>query len=156
MKTKIGILGLVIMMTACSSMPKPEELKASPKCTVWQKDNLGIVTAHEVEGEKARQKSSCWVMGMFLCRYINYTFRPGTTEILSDIGDSNKTIGKFDAKNNTISMDHSVITVAPALIKDGRVDYVLEGPIGPKMNKTVEYSSSCSIRQAALGAASFM
>lgn len=152
---RLLILPLIFCLTACSTFsPKPEELKTADKCMVWQPDTLGIVQTREVEGELARQKMTCWVMNMFLCSYINYTFKNGTGEILTDIGDKNKPIGKLES--NVISISRTGVKVDPALIKDGRIDYELQGPIGPKQNKTVFYNEKCSVRQAALGAATFM
>lgn len=153
---KLMLIG-TLFLTACSSFnPKPENLKESKSCMVWQKDMLGVIVAREVVEEKAKQQSTCWVMNMFLCSYINYTFRPGTTEILSDIGDKDKAIGKLDTKANQISINRSGVDVDPATIKNGRIEYMLQGPLGPKTARTVEYSPSCTVRQAALGAASFM
>ena len=139
----------LLMLSACSSLnPKPEEMKSAKVCTVWKEDTIGIRHPVEVPEEKSSYKVTCWVMNSFLCTYDEYAFKPGTNQISSKLfGD--KISAQLDG--NKMSVKAIGTTIDPFEIKNGRIEYDIKGPIGPKHRDLVEYNSACSNRQAAVG-----
>ncbi len=137
-------------MSACSSLtPKSEELREAPKCTVWKDGALGSKHITEVDGELAQQKMACWVMNTFMCSYTDYTFKENSSEIKSSLPPADKTIATLDGNRMTVNMRG--LTVEPFVIGKQSAVYNFEGPIGGRQVSTVEFSKSCTTRQAALG-----
>src|SRR5687768_5638707 len=96
---RLTVFTTVILLTACSSLvPKTEELKQSPKCTVWKDGPLGSKKVVEVEGEVAKQEIKCWVLGMYACTYTNYTFKENGSDIKSSLPPADKTIATLNGK----------------------------------------------------------
>lgn len=146
---KIFILALVLT-AACSSLKSTEELQTSNKCQVWKDGPMGGKYAADIEGEKAKQKLNCWVMDVFVCSYIDYTFRSeASPEILSDIGDKDKMIGRFDGKK--MSIDMTGLKAEPFELGKGSTEVAFKGPIGPVQKATIHHNQSCTPRQVALG-----
>jgi hypothetical protein len=147
---KAFMLFLIMTVAACATVnPKPETLHQETQCKVWREDTFGIRHVATVEGELARQKMTCWILDTFLCSYTDYTYRENTSEILSSIGDHDKTIAKLEGQKLSVNMNG--VSVDPFELKGQKASYMLQGPFGPKQNKTVEYNKNCTTRQAALG-----
>lgn len=155
MKKMTIVLTLILSIGCASLSPKTEELQQSADCKVWKDGAMGSKTIVTLDGEVAKQKQTCWIMNMFGCSYTEYSYKKGSSEMKSSIGDSDKTIARLEGQRIT-SVSMVGITVDPIELKDGRADYALQGPIGPKQKMTVEYSKSCTNRQAALGLVSII
>ena len=137
----------LLLLNSCSSMqPNVEELQNAKTCEVWKQDTLGIRHAAEVKEEMSKQLISCWVWGMFLCSYNEYTFAAGSSEIESSV------LGKVgELKGNSLSLHLTGSTVKPFEIKNGRADYMIKNIVGPEHASSVEFNEKCTVRQAALG-----
>ena len=145
---KIILTITLLFLSACSTFnPKVETLKESPVCTVWKEDILGGRHPVEVKEEQADMKVTCWVMNMFACTYDHYTFVDKNTIQSSIMGS------KVQAKleGNKMTLDSMGVTVDPFVLKNGRAEYMIQGPVGPKHSSLVEYNDKCTVRQAALG-----
>ena len=147
---KIILVTTITLLASCASMePSNEELATAPKCTVWKDGLLGSKNTIEVEGDVAKQKRACWIMNMFLCSYTDYKFKDNGIEIKSSLPPEDKTIATLNGTKMTVAM--TGITVDPFELKKGYADVVYQGIIGPKQNAKIQFSPSCSMKQAALG-----
>lgn len=154
---KKGILILAMMtMAACSSFnPKPEELQAAPTCKVWKEGALGMTYVNDVEGEMAHQKMTCWLWNSVLCSYTDYTFKSGDSgDVVSSLPPADKPIAHLDSGKMHIFMTGA--TSDPFTLNNGKAQFMVQGPIGPKQTKSFEYNKSCTQRQAALGIMALM
>jgi hypothetical protein len=155
MKKMMILLPLILSLGCASLSPKTEDLQQSEDCKVWKDGALGSKTVVTVDGEVAMQKQTCWIMNMFGCSYTEYSYKNGSSEMKSSLGDTDKTIARLEGSRIT-SVSMAGITVDPIELKDGRADYSVQGPIGPKQKMVVEFSKSCTKRQAALGLVSMI
>lgn len=153
MKNKIIMAIAMMSVAACSSFqPKEEELKQSKTCNVWKEDRFGVRRSVEVEPNKAKQKMTCWIMGMFACAYNNYSFQ-NETEIKSDM------LGKVgELKGNTMSIQITGSTITPFQIKKelAQAEYQIKDKVGSERTSKVYFNQQCETKQVALGVAALV
>jgi len=145
--TKVILLKVTLLSLGCSTlMPKTEDLQKSPTCQVWKNGAMGSKIVATVQGERTKQKQTCWIMNMFGCTYNEYKYQSGG----QDIAVNDKTIARIEGQRIS-SISIPGVTVDPIDLKNNLINYELKGPIGPKQAMTVEHNESCTKRQVAVG-----
>lgn len=155
-----GVLFLsVFALSACTTVSK---LESSSQCEVWEEQGILPPRQVDLDGDSAKYKGRCSVMGMFLCSWVKADLDRQTKIVAAesnglfngrrDVGRYEKGVFTFDpgfmdniVKSSPARVDRDALTVS-------RTVTLTALGLNQTSEQKVAFNKHCSSEQAAVGA----